>query len=127
MSEKSTTILDETSIASVTDQVETRLRQTPAARSVPVPVPVIENEQRHAGRKVFFLGAASGLAFALVAPLFGKQARPAVRGAIKGGMLAGRYVKRVASSVKEDIQDIAAEAKSDLDAEKTSGENSQSK
>jgi hypothetical protein len=125
MSEKSTTILDETSIASITDQVETRLRQTPAARSVPVPV--IENEQRHAGRKVFFLGAASGLAFALVAPLFGKQARPAVRGAIKGGMVAGRYVKRVASSVKEDIQDIAAEAKSDLDAEKTSGENSQSK
>jgi Protein of unknown function (DUF5132) len=122
MSEKSTAVLDETSIAAITDQVESRLRQNPPAEAVPVTA-VIEKNERQGGRKVFFLGAASGLAFALVAPLFGKQARPAVRGAIKGGMLAGRYVKRVASSVKEDVQDIAAEAKADLDTEKKSDEN----
>jgi Protein of unknown function (DUF5132) len=130
MSEKSTAVLDESSIAAITDQVESRLRQNPPARPTPAPVTVtaekVKTEQR-GGRKVFFLGAASGLAFALAAPLFGKQARPAVRGAIKGGMLAGRYVKRVASGVKEDVQDIAAEAKADLDAEKTSGEKNTSK
>ncbi|HMF78249.1 MAG TPA: DUF5132 domain-containing protein [Bryobacteraceae bacterium] len=120
MSEKSKAVLDETNVVAVADEVESRLRQNPpAARRV---TPAAEQNERHGGRKVFFLGAASGLAFALVAPLFSKQARPAVRGAIKGGILAGRYVKRVASSVKEDVQDIAAEAQADLDAEKTPGE-----
>jgi hypothetical protein len=126
MSEKSTAVLDETSITAITDQVESRLRKNYPVSATATPVPVtavVEKSERQGGRKVFFLGAASGLAFALVAPLFGKQARPAVRGAIKGGMLAGRYVKRVASGVKEDVQDIAAEAKADLDAEKNSDEN----
>jgi hypothetical protein len=126
MSEKSTAVLDETSITAITDQVESRLRKNSPVSPTATPVPVtavVEKSERRGGRKVFFLGAASGLAFALVAPLFGKQARPAVRGAIKGGMLAGRYVKRVASGVKEDVQDIAAEAKADLDAEKNSDEN----
>jgi hypothetical protein len=41
-----------------------------------------------------------------------------VRGAIKGGLLTGRYFQRVASSIKEDVQDLTAEAKSDLDREK---------
>jgi hypothetical protein len=45
------------------------------------------------------------------------QARPAVRSAIKGGLLAGRYFQRVGSSVKEDLQDLTAEAKASLDAE----------
>ena len=37
---------------------------------------------------------------------------------IKGGLLAGRYFQRVASSIKEDVQDLTEEAKSDLDLEK---------
>jgi hypothetical protein len=41
-----------------------------------------------------------------------------VHGAIKGGLLTGRYFQRVGSSIKEDVQNLTAEAKSDLDQEK---------
>jgi hypothetical protein len=67
------------------------------------------------GRKLFLWGAASGLAFAFAAPLFSRQARPVIRGIVKGGLLAGKYIQKTASSVKEEVEDIAAEAKADLD------------
>ena len=57
----------------------------------------------------------------------GKRARPAVRGAIKGGLTASRYVQRAASSLKEDVQDLAAEAKAELDVEKDRGHGSAEK
>ena len=72
------------------------------------------------GKMLFFWGALSGVAAAAALPLLGQQARPAVRGLVKGGIKAGRYVQRVASSVKEEVEDITAEAKSDLDSERTS-------
>jgi hypothetical protein len=62
-------------------------------------------------------GAASGVALALFAPMF----RPAARNAVKGGIKVGRYAKKVASNVKEEFQDIAAEARADLDREENSG------
>src|SRR5690349_7807951 len=66
------------------------------------------------GRKgAYLFGAASGVAFALFAPML----RPAARGAVKGGLRVGRYAKKVASNVKEEFQDIAAEAQADLDRE----------
>jgi hypothetical protein len=71
-------------------------------------------------KKMFFWGALSGVAAAAALPMLGKQARPAVRVLVKGGIKAGRYVQQVASSVKEEVEDIAAEAKSDLDTETTS-------
>ena len=113
-SSKRKATLDRKSISAIAYQVEARIRQTPNNAS--------EKEQRNGdshrgGKKVFFLGAASGLAAAFALPLFGKQARPVVRGAIKGGIAAGRYVQRVASTVKEDVQDITAEARADLDLE----------
>ena len=65
-----------------------------------------------AGRKsAYFLGAASGLAFALFAPML----RPAARTAVKGGLLVGRYAKKVAANVKEEFEDIAMEAQADID------------
>ena len=110
---KSKTTLDKKSIAAIANKVEARLRETSGSSSVEK-----GGAQGHNGtKKVFFWGAASGLAVALAAPLFGKSARPVVRGAIKSGLAAGRYVQKVASSVKEDVQDITAEAKSDLDQE----------
>jgi hypothetical protein len=62
----------------------------------------------------FLLGALSGVAAAVIAPLFTKQLRPVVRGAIKGGIVTGRYVQRAAEGVVEDFQDITAEAKAEL-------------
>lgn len=66
------------------------------------------------GRKSAYLwGAASGVAFALFAPML----RPAARSAVKGGIRVGRYAKKVASNVKEEFEDIAVEAQADLDRE----------
>jgi hypothetical protein len=115
--ENGKSVLSKKSISAIADQVELRLKQDstkPAATEI-----VARTEKDgHGSKKLFFWGAASGLALAVTAPLLGKQARPAVRGAIKGGLLAGRYFQRVGSSIKEDVQDLTAEAKSDLDQEK---------
>ena len=106
--------LNKKSIKAIADQVELRLKQD----SVKPETTSHADRAGHVSKKVFFWGAASGLALAVTAPLFGRQARPAMRGAIKGGLLASRYFQRVASSVKEDVQDLTEEAKSDLDVEK---------
>jgi hypothetical protein len=120
--ENTKAVLSKKSINAIADQVEARLKQDSgkAARVETTNVETTNHAEKntHGSKRVFFWGAASGLALAVAAPLLGKQARPAVRGAIKGGLLAGRYVQRVASSVKEDVQDLTAEAKSDLDLEK---------
>ena len=115
--ENTKTSLDKKSIKAIADQVELRLKQDSVKPAS------LENTTRseragHVSKKVFFWGAASGLALAVTAPLLGRQARPAMRGAIKGGLLVSRYFQGVASSVKEDVQDLTEEAKSDLDAEK---------
>jgi hypothetical protein len=108
-------VLSKKSINAIAEQVETRLKQdTKAAAETTSHT----EKTAHGSKKLFFWGAASGLTLAMTAPLFSKQARPAVRGAIKGGLLAGRYFQRVASSIKEDVQDLTEEAKSDLDLEK---------
>ena len=72
-------------------------------------------------KSAYVWGAASGVALALFAPLF----RPAARNAVKGGIKVGRYAKKVASNVKEEFQDIAAEAQADLDREENSGNGNQ--
>ena len=112
---KNKATLDKKSISAIADQVEARIRQTTSDAAAGKEKGT--GDGHRGGKKVFFLGAASGLAAALAVPLFGKQARPVVRGAIKGGIAAGRYVRRVASTVKEDVQDITSEAKADLDLE----------
>ena len=85
--------------------------------------PSAENWNSHAGtggtstkagrRSAYLWGAASGVAFALFAPMF----RPAARSAVKGGIRVGRYAKKLASNVKEEFEDIASEAQADLDRE----------
>ena len=118
--ENTKTALTKKSIEAIANEVELRLKQDSVKPAS------LENTTRseragHVSKKVFFWGAASGLALAVTAPLLGRQARPAVREAIKGGLLAGRYFQRVASSVKEDVQDLTEEAKADLDVEKQTG------
>ena len=68
-------------------------------------------------KTAYVWGAASGVALALFAPML----RPAARNAVKNGIRVGRYAKKVASNVKEEFQDIAAEAQADLDREENSG------
>lgn len=111
-------VLSKKSINAIAAQVETRLKQNTSTAPSAASTKQAENNTHGNSNKLFFWGAASGVAVALTAPLFGKQARPAMRGVIKGGLVAGRYVQRVAAGIKEDIQDLAAEAKSDLDIEK---------
>jgi hypothetical protein len=62
----------------------------------------------------YLVGGASGLVFALAAPLL----RPVMRSAVKGGILVGRYARQVGSSMKEEFEDIVAEAEADLEKEK---------
>ena len=69
-------------------------------------------------KSVYFWGAASGVVFALFAPML----RPAARSAVKGGIRVGRYAKKVASNVKEEFEDIAVEAQADLDREENAGD-----
>jgi hypothetical protein len=115
-SKRGKAVLSKKSINAIADQVQLRLTQDDG-RSQSSSRTVRAEESGHNNKKVFFWGALSGLVVAVAAPAIGKGARPAVRGAIKGGLVAGRYFQRVASSVKEDIQDITAEAKADLDVE----------
>jgi hypothetical protein len=110
-------VLSKKSINAIAEQVETRLKQD-SSKPAPAEITTPAEKINHGSKKLFFWGAASGLTLAMTAPLFSKQARPAVRGAIKGGLLASRYFQRVASSIKEDVQDLTEEAKSDLDLEK---------
>jgi hypothetical protein len=62
----------------------------------------------------YLVGAASGLVLALAAPLL----RPVMRSAVKGGILVGRYARQVGSNMKEEFEDIVAEAEAELDQEK---------
>ena len=67
-------------------------------------------------KSVYVWGAASGVALALFAPML----RPAARNAVKGGIKVGRHARKLASSVKEEFQDIAAEAQADLERQENS-------
>jgi hypothetical protein len=111
--EKGTVTLSTESVGALADELEARLHRSDIGRA---------NLQTsgHAngrGKRLFLWGAASGLAFAVAAPLLSKQARPALREIMKGGLAAGKYIQKAASNIKEQVEDIAAEAKADLDQE----------
>jgi hypothetical protein len=52
---------------------------------------------------------------AVTAPMMGPVVRPLLKGTVKTGILAGREMKRMFESAREDIEDLAADAVSDLD------------
>ena len=106
--------LDKKSISAIADEVHSRRQKSSDDETVSSSR---SSTEARGTKGVFFWGAASGLAVAFAAPLLNRQARPVVRGVIKGGILAGRYVQKAASGIKEDVQDITAEAKADLDVE----------
>ncbi|MCU1276450.1 MAG: hypothetical protein JWO48_3881 [Bryobacterales bacterium] len=68
---------------------------------------------RQSRRGAFFWGATAGIAIMAAAPLL----RPAARGAVKAGLRFGQQAKRVGVSLKEELEDITAEARSELERE----------
>ena len=76
----------------------------------------------HHTRNVFFLGAASGLVVAFFAPAFSRQLRPLARGVVKSAIKVGQQVQRTVVGLKEEFEDIAAEAKAEIDQEQGQGQ-----
>jgi hypothetical protein len=113
--EKGTISLSTESVGALADELEARWHRTGEDGTNP------ERDPRSSGpgngKRLFLWGAASGLAFAIAAPLLSKQARPMMRGMVKGGLVAGKYIQRTAASIKEEVEDITAEAKAALDRE----------
>jgi hypothetical protein len=73
-----------------------------------------ERKNRITGNKgIFFWGAASGIAVMLAAPLL----RPAARTIVKAGIKAGRQAQQIGATLKEEFEDITAEARAELDSE----------
>jgi hypothetical protein len=108
--------LGEEQVSEIADRVEAQLqkKQAPATAGADR-----SGQGRAYGRgSAYLMGAASGLVLALAAPFL----RPVMRSAVKGGILAGRYARQVGSGLKEEFEDIVAEAQSDLDKEKGKSE-----
>ena len=56
---------------------------------------------------IFALGAAAGFAF-------GRFHREILKGAVKGGMVAGSKLRELQEQIAEDIEDHVAEAKAEV-------------
>jgi hypothetical protein len=97
--------LSEQQISQIAEQIGAQLKQQSSGTN---------GANRRGRMSSYLVGGASGIALALAAPLL----RPAFRSAVKGGILVGRYARGVGSNMKEEFEDIVAEAEADLDKEK---------
>ena len=64
---------------------------------------------------IFFLGAASVAVLKAAAPAIGNMARPLLREAVKSGLLLQRQVQTVVQEAWQEVEDITAEAKAEMD------------
>jgi hypothetical protein len=71
---------------------------------------------------LFALGAVSAASWNAISPVLGRVLRPALKEAIKGGIILQRQVQTIAQEAWQDVEDLTAEAKADVDA-KTKAEN----
>jgi hypothetical protein len=55
----------------------------------------------------------------VAAPVIGAVGRPLARGVIKGGIVVKRHLDKMAAEMKEEMQDLAAEAAADLDSQQS--------
>jgi Protein of unknown function (DUF5132) len=102
--------ISEAQLTQVAERVSAQLqRQDASARP---------SANRSGRWRAYLVGGASGVALALAAPLL----RPAMRSTVKGGILIGRYARQVGSGLKEQFEDIVAEAEADLDQERAEAE-----
>jgi hypothetical protein len=104
--------LGEDQVSEIAERVEAQLEKKQAPTTAG---PGRLGQGRASGRGgAYLMGAASGLVLALAAPFL----RPVMRSAVKGGILVGRYARQVGSGMKEEFEDIVAEAEADLEKEK---------
>ena len=66
---------------------------------------------------MFFVGVATAGLIKEAAPAIGRALRPAVRETIRLSMVAGREISEMAESAREELEDIAAEARMDAESE----------
>jgi hypothetical protein len=97
--------LSDVQVSQIAEQIGTQLKRKQ--------VPATDGANRPGRIGAYLAGAASGLVFALAAPLL----RPVMRSAVKGGIIVGRYARQVGSSLKEEFEDVVAEAEAELDKE----------
>jgi len=71
---------------------------------------------------LFTLGAVSAASWNAISPVLGRVLRPALKEAIKGGIILQRQVQAIAQEAWQDVEDLTAEAKAEVDA-KTKAEN----
>jgi hypothetical protein len=65
---------------------------------------------------LFALGAVSAASWNAISPVLGRVLRPALKEAIKGGIILQRQVQTIAQEAWQDVEDLTAEAKAEVDA-----------
>ena len=89
-------------VSEITQKIVDHLKQSEAARS--------SARGRIAGKGLFFFGAASAVAAMAAAPLL----RPVGRSVVKTAIKAGRKARQMGSALKEELEDITAEARAEI-------------
>jgi Protein of unknown function (DUF5132) len=89
-------------VSEITQKIVDHMRQSEAARS--------SAHGPIAGKSLFFFGAASAVAAMVAAPLL----RPVARSVVKTAIKAGRKARQMGSALKEELEDISAEAHAEL-------------
>jgi hypothetical protein len=64
---------------------------------------------------VFALGVVAASALRAYGPALGRLLRPVVKETIKGGLVAGRELQTLADEVREELEDVAAEARAEVE------------
>jgi hypothetical protein len=98
--------LSEEQVSQIADRIGVQLKQKQVSAG--------DRPNRSGRTSAYLIGAASGVVLALAAPFL----RPVMRTAVKNGILVGRYARQVGSNMKEEFEDIVAEAEAELDREK---------
>lgn len=62
----------------------------------------------------------------VAAPALGRMLRPVFRNAVKGGILLQRHLNELVASLREDVEDVVAEAKAELATTEAAAEPHQS-
>lgn len=65
---------------------------------------------------VFGLGAASAASWNIIGPILGNVVRPVLKEAIKTGIILQKQVQTIAQEAWQDVEDLTAEAKAEIDA-----------
>jgi Protein of unknown function (DUF5132) len=67
---------------------------------------------------LFTLGAMSAASWGAVSPALGKMLRPALKEMIKGGIILQKQIQTIAQEAWQDVEDLTAEAKAEVEATK---------